>query len=90
MYPVFKVGYILARCPVLLDHFRELFDKLTIDLHDIDTHANEECIILHDKYVDDPDDDTIRKIEYNDKDLPKDELALLHTLRSQRDMPISW
>ena len=62
---------------------RELFDKLTIDLHDIDTHANEECIILHDKYVDDPDDDTIRKIEYNDKDLPKDELALLHTLRSQ-------
>lgn len=62
---------------------RELFDKLTIDLHDIDTHANEECIILHDKYVDDPDDDTIRKIEYNDKDLPKDELALLDTLRSQ-------
>ena len=62
---------------------QELFDRLTIDLHDIDTHANEECIILHDKYVDDPDDDTIRKIEYNDKDLPKDELALLDTLRSQ-------
>ena len=55
---------------------RDLFDKLTIDLHDIDTHANEECIILHDKYVDDPDDDTIRKIEYNDKDLSPDELAL--------------
>ena len=62
---------------------RELFAELTIDLHDIDTHANEECIILHDKYVDDPDDDTIRKIEYSDKDLPEDELALLETLRSQ-------
>ena len=62
---------------------RGLFSMLTLDLHDIDTHANEECIILHDKYVDDPDDDTIRKIEYNDKDLPKDELALLDTLRSQ-------
>jgi hypothetical protein len=62
---------------------RELFDKLTLDLHDIDTHANEECIILHDKYVDDPDDDTIRKIEYNDRDLPEDELVLLDTLRSQ-------
>ena len=22
MYPVFKVGYILARCPVLPDHFK--------------------------------------------------------------------
>ena len=62
---------------------RELFDKLTIDLHDIDTHANEECIILHDKYVDDPDDDTIRKIEYNDNDLTEDELALLDKLREQ-------
>ena len=62
---------------------RDLFDKLTIDLHDIDTHANEECIILHDRYVDDPDDDTIRKIEYNDRDLPEDELVLLDTLRSQ-------
>ena len=62
---------------------RNLFAELTIDLHDIDTHANEECIILHDRYVDDPDDDTIRKIEYSDKDLPEDELALLETLRSQ-------
>jgi hypothetical protein len=62
---------------------RDLFDKLTIDLHDIDTHANEECVVLHDKYVDDPDDDTNRKIEYRDKDLPEDELALLGTLRSQ-------
>ena len=62
---------------------RELFDKLTIDLHDIDTHANEECIILHDKYVDDPDNDTIRKIEYKNKDLSEDEVALLNTLRSQ-------
>ena len=62
---------------------RELFDKLTIDLHDIDTHANEECIILHDKYVDDPDDDTIRKVEYNDDGLSEDEVALLNMLRSQ-------
>ena len=62
---------------------RELFDKLTIDLHDIDTHANEECIILHDKFVDDPNDDTIRKVEYNDDDLPEDEVVLLNTLRSQ-------
>jgi len=62
---------------------RKLFDKLTIDLHDIDTHANEECIILHDKFVDDPNDDTIRKVEYNDDDLPEDEVVLLNTLRSQ-------
>ncbi len=62
---------------------RELFGKLTIDLHDIETHANEECTILHDRYVDDPDDDTIRKIEYRDKDLPDDELALIDTLRGQ-------
>lgn len=62
---------------------RDLFADMTLDLHDIDTHANEECIILHDRYVDDPDDDTIRKIEYNDNDLPKDELALLDTLRGQ-------
>ena len=60
---------------------RDLFAELTIDLHDIDTHANEECIILYDRYVDDPDDDTIRKIEYSDNDLPEDELAFLDTLR---------
>ena len=60
---------------------RDLFAELTIDLHDIDTHANEECIILHDKYVDDPDDDTNRKIEYSDKDLSPDELAL--SIRSE-------
>ena len=62
---------------------RGLFSKLTLDLHGIDTHANEECIILHDKYVDDPGDDTIRKIEYNDDDLNEDEVVLLNTLRSQ-------
>jgi hypothetical protein len=62
---------------------RDLFAELTIDLHDIDTHTNEECIVLHDKYVDDPDDDANRKIEYNDKDLPADELALVNTLRGQ-------
>jgi len=60
-----------------------LFNQLTIDVHDIDTHANEECIILHDKYVDDPDDDTNRKIEYNNKDLSPDELALVDTIRGQ-------
>ena len=62
---------------------RDLFAELTIDLHDIDSHTNEECIVLHDKYVDDPDDDANRKIEYNDKDLPADELALVNTLRGQ-------
>ena len=62
---------------------RDLFADMTLDLHDIDTHANEECIILHDRYVDDPDDDTIRKIEYSNKDLPDDELTLLDTLRGQ-------
>lgn len=62
---------------------RCLFNNLTIDLHDIDTHSNEECIILHDKYVDDPDDDTNRKIEYSEEQLPPDELALLDILRSQ-------
>ena len=62
---------------------RDLFRKLTIDLHDIDTHAHEECIVLHDKYVDDPDDETNRKIEYNNKDLSPDELALVDTIRNQ-------
>ena len=62
---------------------RNLFAELTLDLHDIDTHANEECIILHDKYVNDPDDDTNRKIEYSEVQIPSDELALLDTLRSQ-------
>lgn len=61
----------------------DLFKKLTMDLHDIDAHANEECIVLHDKYVDDPDDDTNKKIEYDDKDLSPDELALINTIRSQ-------
>ena len=65
------------------EKLRELFDTLTIDLHDIDTHANEECIILHDKYVDDPDDDTNKKMEYSDKDLSPDELALVDTIRGQ-------
>ena len=65
------------------ERLRDLFAELTIDLHDIDTHANEECIILHDKYVDDPEDDKNRKIEYNDGDLSADELALVNTLREQ-------
>ena len=62
---------------------RELFGKLTINLHDIDTHANEECIILHDKHVDDPDDDINRKIEYKDEELSSDDLALVNTMRDQ-------
>ena len=65
------------------EKLKELFDKLTIDLHDIDIHANEECIILLDKYIDDPDDDTNKKVEYSDEDLPADELALVNTLRRQ-------
>ena len=65
------------------DALRNLFSKLTIDLHDIDTHANEECIILHDKYVDDPDDDINRKIEYKDEELSSEQLALVNTMRDQ-------
>lgn len=60
-----------------------LFNQLTIDLHDIDTHANEECIILHDKYVDDPNDDTNKKIEYDDSDLTAEEVTLVDTIRNQ-------
>ena len=62
---------------------RKLFKELTLDLHDIDTHANEECIILHDKYVNDPDDDTNKKIEYEDNQLSEDALWLVNTLRDQ-------
>ena len=62
---------------------RGLFNNLTIDLHDIDTHANEECIILHDKYVDDPDDDTNRKIEYKDEELSPEDLVLVNTMRDK-------
>jgi hypothetical protein len=62
---------------------RGLFAELTIDLYDIDTHANEECIILHDKYDDDPADSSNRKIEYRDEDLTTDDLTLVNTLRNQ-------
>ena len=62
---------------------RQLFSKLTIDIHDIDTHANEECIMLHDKYADDLDDDINRKIEYKDEELSSEELALVNTMRDQ-------
>ena len=65
------------------DVLTKLFSNLTIDLHDIDTHANEECIILHDKYVDDPDDNTNRKIEYKDTELSPDNLAMVNTIRGQ-------
>ena len=62
---------------------RDHFAKLTLDLHDIDTHANEECIILHDKYVDDPGDNNSKKVEYSDVDLSPDALILVNTLRDQ-------
>ena len=61
----------------------ELFRELTINLHDIDTHTNEECIILHDKYVDDPDDNINKKIEYKDEELSPDDRALVNTMRDQ-------
>ena len=61
----------------------ELFRELTINLHDIDTHTNEECIILHDKYVDDPDDNMNKKIEYKDEELSPDDRALVNTMRDQ-------
>ena len=65
------------------DALRNLFSKLTIDLHDIDTHANEECIILHDDYVNGPKDDINRKIEYKDEELSSEQLALVNTMRDQ-------
>ena len=61
----------------------ELFRELTINLHDIDTHTNEECIILNDKYVDDPDDNMNKKIEYKDEELSPDDRALVNTMRDQ-------
>ena len=42
------------------ERLMELFAELTIDLHNIDTHFNEECIILYDKYVDYPEEVTNR------------------------------
>ena len=49
----------------LTDHFR----RLTIDLHDIDKHNNEECIILRQKFYDEEDDrSTTVDIEYQDND----------------------
>ena len=65
------------------DALRNLFSKLTMDLHDIDTHANEECIILHDDYVNGPKDDINRKIEYKDEELSSEQLALVNTMRDQ-------
>ena len=62
---------------------RNLFTGLTIDLHDIDTHTNQECVVLHDKYVDDPEDDTSKKIEYKDEDLSPDAHKLVVRLREQ-------
>ena len=65
------------------DAVRNLFSKLTMDLHDIDTHANEECIILQDDYVNGPKDDINRKIEYKDEELSSEQLALVNTMRDQ-------
>lgn len=41
MYPVFKVGYILARCPVLPDHFTELRFTYGVDeISNVDKDAS--------------------------------------------------
>ena len=60
---------------------RDLFNKLTIDLRDIDTHANAQCTILHDKYL--GDNETNKKVEYKDDDLEDDALGLINTLKDQ-------
>ena len=45
----------------------EHFNKLTIELHDIDKNHNQECIILRQKYFDDEDQRNITvDIEYHD------------------------
>lgn len=62
---------------------RDMFSKLTVELHDIDTNANRECVILHDKFVNDPNDDTVKKIDYKDEDLGPDALKLVNMLREQ-------
>ena len=57
----------------LTDHFR----RLTIDLHDIDKHHKEECIILRQKFYDEEDNrSTTIDIEYKDNDYT-------NTIRSQ-------
>ena len=49
----------------LTDHFR----RLTIELHDIDKHHKEECIILRQKFYDEEDNrSTTIDIEYKDND----------------------
>ena len=55
----------------------EHFNKLTVELHDIDKHHNQECIILRQKYFDDEDQrKTTVDIEYDDIDF-------INTIRSQ-------
>ena len=49
-----------------------MFNKLLVDLHHIDTQANEECIILHDKYVDEDETQSNNLIEYKHDDLSKE------------------
>ena len=47
----------------------EHFQKLTIDLHDIDKHHNQECIVLRQKYYDEEDNrNTTKDIEYQDSE----------------------
>ena len=41
--------------------------------------------ILRSKYVDRPDDDINRKIEYKDEELSTEELVLVNTMRDQLD-----
>ena len=74
------------------EKLRSEFKQLTIDLHDIDTHSNQECIILHDKFVDFPDDNKNKKITYDDSDLTRtlrDQLKAYNALlkRSFIDIP---
>ena len=57
----------------LTDHF----NRLTIELHDIDKHHKEDCIILREKFYDEEDDrNTTIDIEYKDNDYT-------NTIRSQ-------
>ena len=55
----------------------EYFNKLTVELHDIDKHHNQECIILRQKYFDDQDQrNTTVDLKYHDTDFT-------NTIRSQ-------
>ena len=68
------------------EKLRSHFRQLTIDLHDIDTHKDEECIVLHEEYVPgDTDKNKDKKqvvVDYDDNDLTKQLRSQLQSYNS--------